>query len=66
MFQELITQAHDMEVTIAYYGRQFNDDGSITSSTNRSSMLRDSEEMNVLIMSLMRPKYFTNFLRKDL
>ena len=43
-FQELTTQAHDMEVTIAYYGKQLNDDASITSSRIRSSMLRCSEE----------------------
>jgi len=33
-----------MEVTIAFYGRQCNDDGSITSSRNRRSMLRGFEE----------------------
>jgi len=43
-FQELATRAHEMEVTIANYGKQLNDDGSITLSRNRSSMLRCSEE----------------------
>jgi len=43
-FQELATWAHDMELTIAYYGRQLNDDESMTSSGSLSSMYRDSEE----------------------
>jgi len=43
-FQELATRAHDMELTIAYYGRQLNDDESMTSSRSRSSMDRDSKE----------------------
>jgi len=42
-FQELAIRVHDMEITIAYYARQFNDDGSITSSRNRSS-IKGSEE----------------------
>jgi len=33
-----------VEVTIAYYGKQLNHDGSITSSRNRKSMLRSSKE----------------------
>jgi len=43
-FQELATRAHDMDVTIAYYGRQFSDDGSTTSSRNINSILRGSDE----------------------
>jgi len=33
-----------MELIIAYYGRWLNDDESMTSSRNKSSMLRGSEE----------------------
>ena len=43
-FQELATRAHDMELTMAYYGRRLNDDESMTSSRSRSSMHRDFEE----------------------
>jgi len=41
--QELAIQAHDMELTITYYGRRLNDDESVASSRNESSMFRDSE-----------------------
>ena len=47
-FQEFATQTYDMELTIAYYGRQINDDESMTSSRNRSSMIGDSEEKDCL------------------
>jgi len=33
-----------MELTIAYYGRRLNDDESVASARNESSILRDSEE----------------------
>jgi len=33
-----------MEVTIPYYGRQFNDDGSIISSRSRNSIFKGFEE----------------------
>ena len=43
-FQELATRAHDLELTIAYYGRRLNDDKPMTTSRNRSSTLRHSKE----------------------
>jgi len=43
-FQELATQAHDMEVTITYYGRRIDDGKSVTASRSKGSMLRDSEK----------------------
>ena len=60
-FQELTTRAHDMELTITYYGRRLNDDGLVASSRNESSMLRDSEEKECPCQ-----KCLTNFSIKDL
>lgn len=41
---KLATSTHDIELIIAYYGRQLNDDELMTSSRNESSMLRGSRE----------------------
>jgi len=43
-FQELATGAHDMELTITYYGKRLNNDESMELSRNESSVLRDSKE----------------------
>jgi len=65
-FQELATRAHDMEVTIAYYGKQLNDDGSITLSRNRNSMLRDSEENEYPYSESDVPEILHKLLEKGL
>ena len=43
-FQELTTLAHDMELIIAYYGRQLKDDESMAPSRNISFTLKDFKE----------------------
>jgi len=43
-FKELTARVHDMELIIAYCGRQLNDDELITLSRNRNFMLRHPEE----------------------
>jgi len=65
-FQELATRAHDMGVTIAYYGGQFNDDASIASSTNRSSMLRGSEENECLYFESDTPEILHKLVEEGL
>ena len=65
-FQELATRAHDMEVTIAYYGKQLNDDGSITSSRNKNSMHRCSEENEYPCSELDVQKMLHKLLEKGL
>jgi len=65
-FQELTTRAHDMELTIAHYGRWLNNDGPTISLRNRNSMLRVSHENGYLIVSQMHQKWSKNFLRKHL
>jgi len=65
-FQELTTRAHDIEVTIAYYGKQLNNDGSITSSRNTSFMLRCSEENEYLYYGSDVPKMLHELLEKGL
>ena len=55
-----------MEVTIAYYGKQLNDDGSITSLRNRSSMLRCSEENEYPYSKSDVPKMLHKLLEKGL
>jgi len=42
--QELATRAHDMELTIAYYGRRLQDDESMAPPRNTSFKLKDSKE----------------------
>jgi len=65
-FQELATRARDIEVTIAYYGRQFNNDGLITSLRNRSSMLRGSEENEYPYFEYDTPEMLHKLLEKGL
>jgi len=65
-FQELVTRAHDMEVTIAYYRKQLNDDGSITSSRNKSSMHRGSEENEFSYSESDAPEMLHTLLEKGL
>jgi len=60
------TRAHDIKVTISYYGRQLNDDGSITSSRNRSSMPRGSEENECPYFESDAPKMLQKLLEKGL
>jgi len=43
-FQEFVIRAHDMELTISYYGRRLDDGESMVLSRNRSSMLRDLQK----------------------
>ena len=43
-FQELATRAHDMELTIAYYGRWLQDDESMVPPRNTSFKLKDFKE----------------------
>jgi len=64
-FQELATRAHDMKVTIAYYGKQLNDDGLITSLRNRSSMLRYSAKNEYPYSESDVPKMLHKLLEKD-
>jgi len=65
-FQSLATRAYDMEVTIAYYRKQLNDDGTITSSRNRSSMLRCSKENEYPYSEYDVPKMLHKLLEKGL
>ena len=55
-----------MEVIIAYYGKQLNDDGSITSSRNTSSMLRGSEENECPYSEFDAPEVLHKLLEKGL
>jgi len=63
-FQELATRAHDMELTIAYYGRQLNE--SATSSRNQNSMLRDFEEKECPYSESDVPEMLDKLLEKGL
>jgi len=65
-FQELAIRAHDMEVTIDYYGKQLNDDGSITSSRNKSSTLRGSEDNEFPYYESDAPEMLHTLLEKGL
>jgi len=53
-----------MEVTFAYYAKQLNDDGSITSSRNRTSMLRCSEHNEYPYSEFDMPKMLHKLLEK--
>ena len=65
-FPELATRAHDMKITLAYYGRQFNDHGLIRSSRNRSSTLTCSEENEYPYFESDVPKMLHTLLEKGL
>ena len=65
-FQELATRAHDMELTIAYYGRQVDDGELMASSRNRGSMLRDSEKNEYSYSEYDAPKMLDKLLEKGL
>ena len=65
-FQELATQAHDMEFTITYYGRRLNDDESVASLRNENSMLRDSEEKECPYSEFDVPEMLNKLLEKGL
>jgi len=65
-FRELATRAHDMELTIIYYGGQLNDDESVASSRNEGSMLRDSEEKECPYSESDAPKILDKLLEKGL
>ena len=43
-FQKLATRAHDIELTIAHYGRRLQDDESMAPPRNTSFKLKDSKE----------------------
>ena len=64
--QELATRAHDMELTITYCGRWLNDDESVASSRNESSILRDFEEKEYLYSDFDVPEMLDKLLQKDL
>jgi len=66
IFQELATQAHDMEFTITYYGRRLNDDESVASLRNENSMLRDSEEKECPYSEFDVPEMLNKLLEKGL
>jgi len=55
-----------MDVTIANYRKQLNDDGSITSSRNRSSMRRGSEENEFPYSESDAPEMLLTLLKKGL
>jgi len=55
-----------MEVTIAYYGKQLNHDGSITSLKNRSSTLRGSKENEHPYFESNVPEMIDKLLEKGL
>ena len=63
-FQELATRAYDMEVTIAYYERRLNDNGPTTSSINKSSMLRVSQENDFSYSESNAPEMLHKLLKK--
>jgi len=55
-----------MELTITYYGRRLNDDESVASSRNESSMLRDSEEKEYPYSESDVPEMLDKLLEKGL
>ena len=55
-----------MEVTIAYHGKQLNDEGSIKSSRNKISMRRDSEENEFPYSESDVPEMLHTLLEKGL
>jgi len=55
-----------MEFTTMYYGRQLNDDESVTSSRSRSSMLRDSKEKECPYSESGVPEMLDKLLEKGL
>ena len=63
-FQELATRGHDMELTIAYYGRQVDDGELMASSKSRSSMLRDSEKNEYSYSEYDAPKMLDKLFEK--
>ena len=65
-FQELVTRAHEMELTIAYYDRRLNDDESVASSRNKNSMLGDSEEKECPYSESDVPEMLDKLLEKGL
>ena len=65
-FQELATRAHEMELTIACYDRQLNDDESFASSRNENSMLRDSEEKECPYSESDAPEMLDKLFKKGL
>jgi len=65
-FQELATRAHDMELTMAYYGKRVDDDDLMASSRNISSILRDSENNEYSYSEYDVPKMLDKLLEKGL
>jgi len=60
-FQELATQAHDMELASAYDETRFNDDKSVVYLRNRNSILRDYEESEYSYFEAYAPKMFNKY-----
>jgi len=65
-FQELATRAHDMELTIAYYGRWLQDDQSMAPSRNIKFMLRDSKESEYPYSEFDAPEMLDKLLEEGL
>jgi len=55
-----------MELTITYYGRRLNDDESVASSRNESSILRDSEEKECPYSESDVPEMLDKLLKRGL
>ena len=62
----MATRAHDIELTIAYYGRWLDDGKSMASPRNRSSMLRYSEKNKYSYSEFDAPKMLDKVLEKGL
>ena len=65
-FEELATQAHGMELTIACYRRRLQDDESMASSRNISFMLRDSKESKYPYFEFDTPEMLAKLLEERL
>jgi len=62
----LATRAHDMELTIAYYGRRLQDDESMAAPRNISFMLRDSKESEYPYSEFDAPEMLDKLLEEGL
>ena len=65
-FQELATRAHNMELTIAYFGKRLDGDELMASPRNGSFILRDSEENEYPHSKSDAPKMLDKLLEEGL
>ena len=65
-FQELATRAHDIKLTIAYYGRRLDNGELVSASRSKGSMLRGSEENECPYSESDMPKILHKLLEKGL